>query len=408
MKVNVILAQDTRYKKKDGTFPIILRLSAGNEDRTLPVPTGISVPLKDWDNKKREVKNSYDGVTSVTRLNNSLAAKKKNANDILLKLDELGTLDGMSLMEIKTKITNQNQTGSFFSFGDNLVQELFKAKRVGTAESTKGVLNILRTFNKGRDLKFQDINYNFLIRLETDHYSKGNTPNGLAVYMRTIRAIYNKAIKAGVAEKDHYPFSEYTIKTVPTEKRALEWDLLKRIILMELDENHKWFHARNYFVSSYMMYGMNFTDMAYLGKEHIIDGRIRYRRKKTSKLYDIKITPALEKILAYYLSLEPDSEYVFPIIKRDTAITVGRDIKWARKRYNKKLKEVAVECNIEQNLTSYVSRHSFATQAMMQEIPINAISSMLGHSSLKTTQIYLKSLPNNILDDYNARIMGES
>lgn len=56
----------------------------------------------------------------------------------------------------------------------------------------------------------------------------------------------------------------------------------------------------------------------------------------------------------------------------------------AAKRYNKKLKEVAEKCDIKQNLTSYVSRHSFATQAMMQEIPINAISSMLGHSSLKT------------------------
>ncbi len=45
---------------------------------------------------------------------------------------------------------------------------------------------------------------------------------------------------------------------------------------------------------------------------------------------------------------------------------------------------------------------------MMKDVPINAISSMLGHSSLKTTQIYLKSLPNNIVDDYNDKIMGGS
>ena len=98
--------------------------------------------------------------------------------------------------------------------------------------------------------------------------------------------------------------------------------------------------------------------------------------------------------------------FVFPIIKRETAIAIDKDIKYSRKRYNNKLKEIATECEIEQNLTSYVSRHSFATQAMLQDVPKNAISSMLGHSSLKTTQIYLKSLPNNILDNYNNRIMN--
>lgn len=112
--------------------------------------------------------------------------------------------------------------------------------------------------------------------------------------------------------------------------------------------------------------------------------------------------------MAYCLSLDPESPYVFPIIKRDTAIAIDKDIKFSRKRYNRKLKEIATEFGIEQNLTSYVSRHSFATQAMMKDVPINAISSMLGHSSLKTTQIYLKSLPNNIVDDYNDKIMGGS
>lgn len=83
-----------------------------------------------------------------------------------------------------------------------------------------------------------------------------------------------------------------------------------------------------------------------------------------------------------------------------------RDIMWSRKCYNKRLKTIAEICGIEKTLTSYVSRHSFATQSMLQNVPINAISSMLGHSSIKTTEIYLKSLPNNILDDYNAQIMG--
>lgn len=63
-------------------------------------------------------------------------------------------------------------------------------------------------------------------------------------------------------------------------------------------------------------------------------------------------------------------------------------------------------CGIEQKLTTYVSRHSFATQAMLNDVPLQAISTMLGHSKLNTTQIYLKSLPTNILDDYNERLIA--
>lgn len=180
----------------------------------------------------------------------------------------------------------------------------------------EGGKRVLRTFTKGKDLKFQNITYRFLTGFEIDHYSKGNTPNGLVVYMRTIRSMYNKAIKAGFAEKDKSSFEQYKIRTVLTEKRALEWDILQHIILLELEQDHRLFHAHNYFVASYMMYGMNYTDMAYLGKEHITDA-------------------------------------------------IDKDIKYSRKRYNNKLKEIATGCEIEQNLTSYVSRHSFATQAML-------------------------------------------
>jgi integrase/recombinase XerD len=69
------------------------------------------------------------------------------------------------------------------------------------------------------------------------------------------------------------------------------------------------------------------------------------------------------------------------------------------------LKVVVEKCNIEQKVTSYVSRHSFATQAMLQDVPLLAISRMLGHNRLTTNQIYLKSLPSEVLDDYNKKLV---
>lgn len=403
MNTNIVISLDERRAKKDGSFPLVMRL--GHNARTTTIPLDIDLQKKDWDEENRVVRKSYTGSNSVTRINNNIQKNKADAMDIILKLNENNILQTLSITELKNRIVKKSSSLSFFHYTDKLIEDLKAANRIGTARSYKGIVAVVKTFTGNKDLSFKEITYNFLTRFENSHLAKGNSYNGLSVYTRGIRAIFNKAVKDGIIDKEFYPFNDYKIKSIPTEKRALDIPLLKTIINKKISATDDCFDARNYFVASYMMYGMNFSDMAYLKKTNIIDGRIQYRRRKTSKLYDIKITPALDEILQYYIGISGDSPYIFPILKRETALHQEMDIQWARKRYNKKLKSLAELCGIEQNLTSYVSRHSFATQAMLQQVPLNAISAMLGHSSLKTTEIYLKSLPSNILDEYNSMIL---
>jgi len=403
MKTNIVISLDTRRPKLDGTFPLVLRL--GHHRKTITISLGLSLKREDWDENKRLIKKSYTGAESIARINNYIQKKKAEAMEIIVKLWESGELDTLSINALKNYIIKPNDQSSFYQFTEHLIIDLKKSNRFGTANSYQQTLNSIRSFHKNRDLDLKDISYTFLSKYETDYYSKGNSANGLAVYMRTIRAIINKAIKSGVLDKEYYPFNSYKIKSVPTEKRALDLNYLERIFKLEIKSDSPIFHARNYFIASYMLYGINFKDMALLEKTDIQNGRISYRREKTQKLFDIKISPQLKIILDFY-SNNSDSQYIFPIIKRKELPLIEKDIHWARKRYNKKLKMLAEECGIDKNLTSYVSRHSFATQAMLQEVPLYAISSMLGHSSLKTTQVYLKSLPSNILDDYNEKIIG--
>ncbi|MGC1471113.1 MAG: tyrosine-type recombinase/integrase [Psychroserpens sp.] len=146
--------------------------------------------------------------------------------------------------------------------------------------------------------------------------------------------------------------------------------------------------------------------MAFLKLEDIKKGRIIYQCKKTSKNYNIKTSDKINDILKFYTVGKSQKDFIFPIILRDKPEQQYQDVIRLRKMYNDKLKSIARLCGIEQSLFSYVSRHSFATNAMLQNILIQAISTMLGHSKLKTTQIYLKSLPNEILDDYNLKISG--
>ena len=77
---------------------------------------------------------------------------------------------------------------------------------------------------------------------------------------------------------------------------------------------------------------------------------------------------------------------------------------WALNRYNKSLKKLAQLANIEESLTSYVSRHSFASIANNMEIPVTAISEMLGHERLSTTQVYLAGFKKEAIDQYAEKI----
>lgn len=403
MNTNIKLSLDTRRKKKDNSFPIILRLS--HFRKTTSIRLGTSVPLNFWDERSEKIKKSYGNSVTVKKLNNNLLKAKVRAINIIEQLNEKEELNYLSISQIKNKITKKATVNSFFEYSNSIIEDLKKVERYGNANSYYAITKILKKFNNGNDLKFNEVNYEFLKKFEQFHYSRGNSTNGLAVYMKTIRAIYNKAIKSGIIAKEAYPFVNYKIKTTPTEKRALDINSIKSIMLLQLDESDNLFHFRNYFLASYMLYGVSFIDMAFLKLENIIDNRIKFFRSKTSKPYDIKITTQLKVILDFYTKDKEKSDFIFPIIKRDTYELQYKDVLWARKVYNKGLKQIAEKCKIEQRVTSYVSRHSFATQAMLQDVPLLAISAMLGHNRLTTTQIYLKSLPSEVLDDYNKKLV---
>lgn len=403
MQTSLSLSLDTRRIRKDSSFPIIIRL--GHFQKTTSIATGQSVQKIYWDDSKKQVRRSYKGVKSVQFLNNLLLSELAKAQEIINRLQYKGELDFLSVTQLKDKIVSKSKYDSFFAYGLAKAKELRVSKRFGTARNYLGVLNILKVFNKEKDLKFNELNLNFLERFHRFHLSKpGNTQNGLASYMRTIKAIYNKGIKDGIIEREYYPFHNYQIRTVPTEKRAIRVEYIKRILKLDLNEENSLFHYRNYFLLSYMTMGMSYIDMAFLKKENIVDGRIKFQRKKTSKIYDIKVTEQTSEILKFYLPKKKRNDFVLPILKRDSLELQYKDAQWGLKNYNKGLKKIAELCSIEERLTSYVSRHSFATHALFKNIPLSAISAMLGHSKLSTTQIYLKSLPSNVLDTYQEEL----
>ena len=233
---SITITLDTRRAKKDGSFPLVLRLSF--KGLTSNISLGYDIPQRDWDGRRRRVKRSFEGVNSVSRLNHELVKRKADALDQIKELQEKDLLYGMTIQEVKRYITKEVNSSSFLSFTESLIEDLKKVQKFGNAASYYTLLGVLRRFigSRGKtDLEFKEVNYKFLKQFETAHLAKGNSLNGLAVYMRTIRAIYNKAIKEGLVEKDKYPFDSYKIRTEPTKKRAISLEDIRKVINLQLN-----------------------------------------------------------------------------------------------------------------------------------------------------------------------------
>lgn len=404
MKTNITLTLDTRYKRKDNTYALIFRLS--HHGKTLPLPTGstkYSLSKKDWDSKTRQIKKSFITTGSVVRINNQLNKKKSEYIDTINKLDERGELVSLDINSLKKiLVVKTGKRSSFFDFADQKIKELTSAEKFGTAKKRKDASNALAKYLGSRALTFEEITPLFLKKFESYYLAKGNSKNGLATYMFSIRKLFNDAIEENIVHKDFYPFKGYKIQTETTKKRAISKENIQAIMRLKLKPSSHLFDARNYFIASYLMAGMSFIDMGFLKIEDTKGGRIHYRRKKTSRLYNLKINEQLAYIIDYYSSDKEKGDFLFPIIERVHLRDQYRDIQNKRASYNADLLEIAKKCGVEEHLTSYVSRHSAATNLMLNNVPVTAIQKMLGHQKLQTTVIYLKDLSTKELDEYQA------
>jgi len=325
-----------------------------------------------------------------------------NAEKTLLNIDS--NKEDYSIEELSTKIKRKKKLVTFNEFTQEIIDGLYDANRIGNAKSYETALNVINTFSKNKNLLFTDIDYKFLKKFEEFHLGKGNSINGFNVYMRAVRAAYNKAIKENIVSSDNYPFKDYQISQQKTIKKAISKEEMKKIVDLELEAGTTLWHARNYFLFSFFTIGMSWVDMASLTRKNILSNRIIYKRAKTGKDYSIEINDNIREILTYYLN--QGNKYVFPIIKRDdTELNKRNDMKNRLRRYNANLKKIGLLIGSNNHFTSYVSRHSWASIANFSGIPLGVISGGLGHEDLKTTQTYLANFDKSDIDRANQNIL---
>jgi len=330
----------------------------------------------------------------------------------------------------------------FSAFTEKICNDLVRIGQDRTARAYRTVKSCLIAFTGNKYLRLKQINSILIRNFEQDLRIKGRTLNTISFYMRNLRAIYNRAVREGLlAVSVDNPFGQVYTGIQVTKKRSLSKEEMMKLYefalypvksidrLCLLDRKTRVHSALSnrrsrsslptkailesasdelrrallLFLFAFQARGMSFVDLAYLKKENINEQIIRYYRKKTGRLLEIRVTSDMEKIMRYFSLETRDSPYVFPIIHRDGVPEILQ-YESALRLQNKRLKVIGRLCGLRKTLSTHVARHTWATVAKGELLPIAVISEGLGHTSERTTAIYLASLDREVLDDASEKV----
>ena len=385
-----------KHKKlKGGSHPIVLQIIKDRKRRI--VSLGHSASANQWDDEKNQVNRSYP---NHAKLNILLKKRSIDAEKVIIDLDESG--NPFSVDDIVSKLSNSRTSGSVFEYTNVLIKKLDRTGNTGNARIYENTLNVFKRFRRYSDLSFNQLTYKVVKEFEEDLLEKGRKRNTISIHLRTLRAIYNQAIKDGIAQESLYPFKNFKIKSEGTLKRAIKIEDIHKIRELDLSGKPELEKARDYFLFSFNMRGMNLVDMAYLKVKDIVDGRIIYSRQKTHQKFSIKLTGEASTIIGKYSNLSEPENYVFPIVRREGKEYL--DYLNALRLLNKKLKKIGEMAELSLPLTTYTARHSWGTIAKRKGYSIAKISEGYGHNSELTTQIYLDSFEQDDIDEMNEDI----
>lgn len=283
------------------------------------------------------------------------------------------------------------------------VRLLEEQGKLGTSRNYRCALHSLRAFLQGRDVRISGLKEPLVVAY--DHWLRRRevTRNTVSFYMRILRAVYNKAVKERLARPAVLFGNVYT-GVDRTGKRAVGVSVLKAMQQLDLSGDASLEKARDLFVFSFFARGMAFVDMAYLCKKDIQADSIVYVRRKTSRKLSVRIEPCIRLIMDRYAKETSGSPYVFPLLRSADTAQAYSQYKNSLGWYNRSLKVLARILGIER-LSSYTARHTWATSARDMGIPLSIISAGMGHSSERTTEIYLASLDNSVIDRANRKIL---
>ena len=387
----VVFYLRSNYVNKEGKTSVMLRIYLNNERLSLG-STGIAITASQWDKDKERIKGrTTDALSTNLQLNNI-------ASGLQAIFRKIEMSDDLSLERIKSEfLGKKDEIDTLMQLFEKHNTDISKQVGISVSKATLQKYNVCkRHFSdflnkqyKRNDLKLTELTY--LVIREFDLYLRtvvGQNANTATKTMKTFKTITLLGQKMGVLLHD--PFMNHRFHLEPVNRGFLTDEEILPIANKEMGIPRLEL-VRDIFIFSCFT-GLAYIDVSNLTPDHIItlgDKQwIMTQRQKTSVETNILLLDIPKAIIDKYCDnpAYPKRENkLFPIL--------------SNQKMNAYLKEIADLCGIKKNLTFHLARHTFATMSLSKGVPMESVSKMLGHTNIKTTQIYARITNKKIEHD---------
>lgn len=363
---------------KQGTA--LVQVEASLNQRKIYFKTNIYLRPEYWDKRTAQVCNH----PQANDLNAMLFEFIIHLQAIELALWKRGVPATLSLLKDAMR-KNRPVNVTFPVFAKEYVQH--SDRRESTKENLYTTITVLQEFRPGLD--FKDITYSFLKEFEVYLREKGNGINTVAKHLRQLRTLVNEAINQGYIHADAYPFRKFKIKQEKGRHEFLTPDELKKLENLEINDR-KLRHVLDAFLFCCYV-GLRFSDFCQLTPANFI--KVNGKRW----LHFKSIKTGIELRLPLHLLFEGKALAILDKYNIAEFASLG-----SNSEVNKCLAQITMMARIKKHVTYHTARHTCATLLIHQGVPITTVQKLLGHTSVKTTEIYSEILSSTILRDLKA------
>ena len=397
-------------QKKDGSFPVCLRITKDGKRKYIDL--GLTAKEDQWNEETARFKKDKR-VNPNHEKYNTLLNHYEERKDVILRKFAANRID-WTLNQFEEEFLGVSKRGKVYDYFLKQIDILKATNHIGNAKAYERTLHVLGKYDKKiKERLFPEVDIKYVnafnVALEKDNCC-GNTRK---YYLKTLRALLNKAIKEKEASPTTYPFGSGGFEINSLEEETRKRYLLSEDLALLKDtpqDNYTLEYTRRLFLFSYHCFGVSFIDMATFTSqnierletgEYIVYKRQKIKNQRGVKAIKIPVTETIKELLDWFKMNTPlVGNYLVPVITKDySGEQLYNHIRSRYVRYAKNLKKLGETLEIERlRLTSYVSRHTMAMTLQNQNVPREQISQALGHNNLTTTNVYLDSFDTNIMD----------
>ena len=404
MNAQIDLYHDLRRQKKDGTYPVKLRVTHKRKSAYYHLA---DMSIEDFEKtakpKPREA--------HVKALKAYFASETDRAEAVIKAMPVYTVAEFDKRFNHRTQQVHTVQT-----LFEEKISQLKIEGRISTMQSYQTTWNNMLKYHKSKlPLQFRDVTPDWLAGFEKHLSANGVGRTSVGIYSRTIRAIFNTAIADDLVGRESYPFGNrrYQPPAGRNIKKALTIEDVRKIMAYT-PEDERETKARDLWVFSYLCNGMNVKDICRLRYKDVGNKLITFIRAKTARtsrveeVIQIGILPEVKAIMERWGSKRTGNpeQRVFPFLKAVVTPKDERDkVQLVTRFINTYISKVASSVGIEKGVTTYTARHSYATVLKRSGVTLEYISDSLGHGDLRTTKNYLDSFEDDTILEHAKNLL---